>query len=156
MPFRITGLDPAPFRHLYGRTEEELAGLGAQRMTCDHRPGFPDRVEMRDAEPGETLLLLNYVHQPARNPYHASHAIFVLEGSERRYDRVNEIPEVMQIRPISLRGFNAAHEMVWAELVDGAVLATHVGQMLGDETVAYLQAHYAVRGCYAGLIERCR
>ena len=156
MPFRITGLDPAPFRHLYGRPEEELAELGAQRVTSDHKPGFPDRVEMQDAEPGETLLLVNYVHQPAANPYRASHAIFVLEGSERRYDRVNEIPEVMRLRPISLRGFDAVHAMVRAELVDGAVLASHIEQMLADESVAYLHAHYAVRGCYAGLIERFR
>ena len=42
--------------------------------------GFPDRIELRDAEPGERLILVNYVHQPADTPYRASHAVFVLEG----------------------------------------------------------------------------
>ena len=83
MSFRITGLDPAPFRRLYGLSGVELARLGVKRATADTKPGFPDRVEMRDAEPGESVLLLNYVHQPAKTPYRASHAIFVREGAER-------------------------------------------------------------------------
>jgi hypothetical protein len=30
----------------------------------DAKPGYPDRIEVRDAEPGESVLLLNYTHQP--------------------------------------------------------------------------------------------
>jgi hypothetical protein len=77
MTFRITGLSPEPFRHLFGMSEEELVMHGARRYVADRKPGFPDRIELRDAEPGETLLLLNYEHLPADNPYLASHAIFV-------------------------------------------------------------------------------
>jgi O-6-methylguanine DNA methyltransferase len=46
--FRITGLDPEHFRHLFGKNDEELAALGARRFVVDASPGFPDRVEMRD------------------------------------------------------------------------------------------------------------
>ena len=95
MSFRITGLDPIPFRPLYGLANIELARLGVKRCRVDAKPGFPDRVEMRDAEPGESMLLLNYVHQPADTPYKASHAIFVREGAERAYVGVDEAPECL-------------------------------------------------------------
>lgn len=96
MSFRITGLSPEPFRHLFGLPDEELARRGAHRHVADTKPGFPDRIEMRDVEPGETLLLLNHECHPALTPYRATHAIFVREGATATYDRVGEVPEVMR------------------------------------------------------------
>ncbi len=83
MTFRILGLSPEPFQHLFGLSDEALAAHGAIRITADNKPGYPDRLEMRDAEPGETLLLLNHISQPANTPYRASHAIFVREGASQ-------------------------------------------------------------------------
>ena len=154
MSFRITGLDPAPFRHLYGLTDDELAAHGARRTIANAKPGFPDRVELRDAEPGERLLLLNYTHQPADTPYRASHAIFVREGAEQAYDAVDEVPKALRLRPISLRAFDGHGEMVDADLVDGRVLEAVIERLLDNPKVRYLQAHYAKRGCYAARIER--
>jgi len=154
MTYRVLGLDPAPFRPLFGLSDAELEIRGVRRCTADACPGFPDRVELRDVRPGERLLLLNYTHQPAATPYRASHAIFVLEGAQRAYDRVGEIPEPLRVRPISLRAFDAAHDMVDADLADGRGLEVAIARLLDDPRVAYLQAHYAKRGCYAARIER--
>lgn len=154
MDYRITGLSPEPFRHLYGLSDAELAAHGARRYVADSKPGFPDRVEVRDAEPGERLLLVNYAHQPADTPYRSSHAIFVLEGAVTTYDRVNELPEVLRVRQVSLRAFDAGHMMVDAALVNGEALPEVIGRFLADPAVAYLQAHYATRGCYAARVER--
>lgn len=154
MDYRITGLSPEPFRHLYGLSDAELAAHGARRYVADSKPGFPDRVEVRDAEPGERLLLVNYAHQPADTPYRSSHAIFVLEGAVTTYDRVNELPDVLRVRQVSLRAFDAGHMMVDAALVNGEALPEVIGRFLADPAVAYLQAHYATRGCYAARVER--
>jgi hypothetical protein len=154
MNFRITGLDPAPFRALYGLSDEALAARGVKRMIADATPGFPDRVELRDAAAGESLLLLNYMHQAADTPYRASHAIFVREGAVHAYDRADDIPEPLRIRTISLRAFDQAHDMVDADLVDGNALRPAIVRLLADPRVHYLQAHYAKRGCYAARIER--
>ena len=154
MSFRIRGLSVDRFRPLYGLDDAGLAALGAQRCRVDRAPGFPDRIELRDLEPGETALLLNFLHQPADNAYRSSHAIFVREGAESAYDRVDEIPEVMRIRPISLRAFGADDAMVDADLVDGAALAPLIERVLARPDVAYLHAHYAKRGCYAARIDR--
>lgn len=154
MSFRIRGLDPAPFRSLYGLPAAALAAAGAERHVADRAPGFPDRVELRDAVPGETLLLVNYLHQPAANPYRASHAIFVREGALRAYDAVDEIPAALASRPLSLRAFDAADRLVDAELASGDEQPVAIRRLLANPQVAYLQAHYARPGCYAARIER--
>lgn len=154
MNYRITGLSPEPFRHLFGLPEEALKRHGACRYTADQTPGFPDRVELRDAEPGETLLLLNHLHLPADNPYRASHAIFILEHAGERYDKIGEIPAAMRCRPLSLRAFDASDMMVDADLVDGPEAERLIERFLSHSQVAYIHAHYAKRGCYAARIDR--
>lgn len=154
MSFRITGLSPGPFRALYGLSDEALAAQGVKRYVADKKPGFPDRIEVRDAEPGETLLLLNYTHQPADNPYRASHAIFVREGAETAYDRIDEIPAVMRIRPLSMRAFDRDDAMIDADVVDGREVEGVIERFLDNPQVAYIHAHYAKRGCYAARIDR--
>lgn len=154
MTYRVLGLDPAPFRHLYGLDDQALAAHHARRYLVDRTPGFPDRVELRDLEPGETALLLNFVHQPGNSPYRASHAIFVREGAEQAAQTVGVLPQVMRHRPLSLRAFDAAHMMVDATLVTGADAEGPLVAMLEDARVQYIQAHYAARGCYAARIER--
>jgi hypothetical protein len=153
MLFRISGLSPAPFRHLFGLSDAELAAAGARRCRVDG-PGFPDRIALRDLEPGDSALLVNYVHQPADNPYRASHAIFVREGGEDTCDVVDEVPAALRSRTLSLRAFAADDTMVDADLVEGADLPALIARFFADPAVAYLHAHYARRGCYAARIDR--
>ena len=154
MSFRVLGLDPTPFLALYGLSDTALSERGVRRVTVDSVPGFPDRIELRDLERGETALLMNYLHQPADNPYRACHAIFVREGAERRYDAVDAVPAAFRIRPLSLRAFDASHEMVDADVVDGIEAERTIERLLSNPSVEYLHAHYAKRGCYAARIER--
>jgi len=153
MSFRVTGLSPEPFRPLFGLPDEELARRGARRYVADG-PGFPDRIEISDAAPGETLLLVNYVHQPADTPYRASHAIFVREREVAPTDIVGDLPPAMRSRPLSLRAFDAVGLMVDGDLIEGTEAEALIDRFFADPSVAYIHAHYAKRGCYAGLIER--
>lgn len=154
MAFRVRGLDPAPFRPLFGADEATLRVHGALRYRVDQPVGFPCRIEVRDAAPGDTVLLLNYLHQPADTPFRASHAIFVREGAEQPLDLVDQVPAALARRLVSLRAFDAAHMMSAAEAVDGQALAAAIERLLADPDVAYLQAHYAARGCFAARVER--
>ena len=154
MTYRVKGLDASLFSHLYGLSDEDLVARGVRRLLADATPGFPDRIEVRDAEPGERLLLLNYVHQPADTAYRASHAVFILEGALEPLDQVGSIPEPLRVRPISLRAFNRSGEMIDAELADGRDLEPLIERFLGNREAEYLHAHYAKRGCYAARIER--
>jgi hypothetical protein len=154
MSFRLTGLDPAPFARFFRMSDDELAAQGARRCVVDARPGFPDRVELRDLEVGETALLVNYAHQPANTPFRASHAVYIGERSIRAYDAIGRIPEALRVRPLSLRAFDAGHMLRDALLAEGPAVEAALGQLLADERTAYVQVHYARAGCYAARVER--
>jgi len=47
MAYRIQGLSPEPFKHLFGLPDEELAKQGVVRMTVTD-PTFPCRVSLTD------------------------------------------------------------------------------------------------------------
>ncbi|MBV8345753.1 MAG: DUF1203 domain-containing protein [Candidatus Eremiobacteraeota bacterium] len=152
--FRISGLAPAQFTHLYGLGDGALGALGVVPYVVDAKPGFPDRIEMRDLEVGERALLLNYTHLDARSPYRSSHAIFVREAATEPYDRVNEVPEVMRTRALSLRAFDADHMMVDSDLTDGGAIEALIERFFSDPRVAYIHVHNAKPGCYSGRITR--
>ncbi len=154
MAFRITGLSPEPFRHLFGLSEGALSEQGVKRYVADQKPGFPDRIEMRDAEPGETLLLLNHTCQPANTPYRATHAIFVREGATDTYDQVDRVPEVMRVRLLSLRAYSTEGMMLDADVVDGTQIETAIGRLFANSDVSYIHVHNAKQGCYSGRIDR--
>ena len=154
MDFRITGLPAGEFQHLAGLSEERLRELGVQRKRMDAPHSAPDRISLRDAEPGETVLLLNYEHQPAASPYRSRHAIYVIEGEQRTFDAVNEVPDVMRRRILSLRAFDAEGAMIDADLADGRDAEALITRLLAHERTAYVHAHYAKRGCYAAKIVR--
>jgi hypothetical protein len=154
LTFRISGLSAEPFRHLFGLPQQELARHGAVRYLVDAKPGYPDRIELRDVEPGQSVILVNYTHQPADSPYRSSHAIFVREGAEEPFDRVDEVPGSMRIRLLSLRAFDAKGMMLDADVIEGREIETVVARMFADPDVAYIHVHNAKRGCYAARIDR--
>src|SRR5215218_7853269 len=106
MTYRIRGLDPAPFRPLFGLADDELAARGVVRMTVTVKPSFPCRVTLEDREIGERVLLLNHVSHDVANPYRASPAIFVTDGADEAAEFVDEVPPVLATRILSLRGFD--------------------------------------------------
>jgi hypothetical protein len=155
MGFVVTGLSPEPYLHLYGMSDADLAANGVTRYLADEAPGFPDRIEMRDADIGQSLLLLNHVSMGQGTPYQASHAIFVREGAEDAYRRENEIPDVMFRRLLSLRAFDDDGMMVDADIAEGEDIALLARRLLEIPKVSSIHAHNVVRGCYSGKIERC-
>lgn len=154
MDFRISGLEAERFSHLFGLSDDELGRHRARRYICDEKPGFPCRVSLEDAEPGEPVLLLNYEHLPVDSPYRASHAIYVREREQPSFDEVNAIPSALLPRLLAVRGFDRAGMMLAAEVVEGRALIPLVEQYFANERIASLHAHFARRGCFAAQV--CR
>ncbi|GBQ99610.1 hypothetical protein AA23498_3509 [Acetobacter nitrogenifigens DSM 23921 = NBRC 105050] len=152
--FCIQGLDASEFTWLSRLSDEELSVIGARRCVVDAQPGFPDRIEIRDLEIGESAILLNYEHQPAVTPYRSRHAIFIKEGAARAANIIDTIPEAVKIRMISLRAFNVAGEIIDADPAEGANLPPLIEHFFANPDVSYLHVHYAKRGCYAARIVR--
>ncbi|MEN5032803.1 DUF1203 domain-containing protein [Pseudomonas sp. Ps21-P2] len=154
MAFRITGLSPEPFQSLFGLPEQDLESLGMKRYIVGSNPGFPDRIEMEDAQLGRSVLLLNHVCQPANTPYRASHAIFIRKWATQAYDAVDQVPQSMQIRLLSLRAFTDAGMMLDAEVAEGIAIEPVIAQMFSNPEVSYIHVHNAKQGCYSGRIDR--
>ncbi len=154
MKFRMLGLDAAPFRPLFGLPDKELATRGVLRVVVEAPNVAPDRIELRDAEVGESVLLLNHQYLDVATPYRGSHAIYIREGATRRYDKVNEVPQAVRSRLMSLRGFDQEGMMVDADVVEGVRIEDLIERLFADPHVAFIQAHHARRGCYAARIER--
>jgi hypothetical protein len=103
--FRIRGLPAEAFTELFRLTDTALTHRHARRLVADG-PGFPCRISLTDAAPGQTVVLLNYEHHRVASPYRSSFAIYVRED-ERTFDAVNEVPEQLRTRTLSLRGYDA-------------------------------------------------
>lgn len=155
MSFRISSLPIEPFVPLFGLSDEALLKHGARRAIADEKPGFPCRVTLADAAPGESLLLLNYQHLAEEtSPYRAKGPIFVREAAREGRVVVDAVPEYLAKRLLSIRAYDQDGMMLEADVIDGGELAPMIDRMFAIGGVDYLHAHFARRGCYAARIDR--
>ncbi|HEV2747103.1 MAG TPA: DUF1203 domain-containing protein [Allosphingosinicella sp.] len=149
MSFRIRPLPRALFADLFTLGEAELAARGAVRRTAGPEGGFPCRVSLADAEPGEELILVHFEHHSAPTPFRASHAVYVRQAAIEADPAPGEVPPMLRSRILSLRGFDAAGMLVTADLADGAGLEAPLEAMLAQPEVEVVHLHFAKPGCYA-------
>jgi Protein of unknown function (DUF1203) len=154
--FQLIGLLPDQFTHLFSLSDGQLERLGIIRVVADSKPGFPCRISLEDAEPGDELLLLPYEHQPATTPYRASGPIYVRVRARQAKLGPGEIPPYVTLRQISARAYDAHHMMVDAAVCPGDAVVGEIKRQFGNERVAYIHLHNAKRGCFSCRVERAR
>ena len=152
--FRIVGLPFAQFEPLFSLDDNELAQKGARRLNVDTKPGFPCRVSLQDAEIGERVILVPFVHHDVESPYRASGAIFVREAAKEIELAQGEIPEVVTSRVMSVRAYSDKGMMVNAAVTPGKELKPQIEKLFGDAQISYLHLHNAGAGCYSCRVER--
>ena len=152
--FRIVGLPLAQFKPLFSLDDNELAEEGARRLIVDAKPGFPCRVSLQDAEIGERVILVAFVHHDVESPYRASGAIFVREAAKEIELAQGEIPDVVTSRVMSVRAYNDKGMMVNAAVIPGKELESQIEKFFGDAKISYLHLHNAGAGCYSCRVER--
>ena len=74
MTYRIRGLEPALFAGHFALDDASLARRLARREVAGEGR-FPCRVTLKDAMPGETLLLTHYANHAVESPYRNAFAI---------------------------------------------------------------------------------
>jgi hypothetical protein len=153
MDYVISGLPVQPFQPLFGLDTATLQARGIVRQRVDG-PGFPCRITLQDAEPGETVLLLQWTHLDVDTPYRAGGPIFVRESAQATGVFANTIPAQQRSRLLSVRAYDAGGWMRDADVTEGELLESLVERFFGDVRVAYLQVHNARRGCYACRVDR--
>jgi len=134
--------------------EEALAARGIVRKTADAKPGYPCRITLEDAEPGDSVLLMNYESHKVETPYRSAYAIYVTQGAAETGVFKDEIPPVMKGRPIALRIFSEDGMLIGADLVVSGDLEGAIERAFGNEKAGYIHAHNAAHGCFSARIDR--
>ena len=153
MTYRIRGLEPQSFAPLFQLDDTELQSRGMTRMTVDS-PTFPCRVSLRDCDVGDEVILLNHVSHAGNNPYRASHAIFISKSATEPADFADEVPPALDRRILSLRAFDADGMMIDAALAQPGEADPAIRALLANPAAAHIDAHNAIRGCFAARIGR--
>ena len=152
--FRIKALPITAFEHLFLMDEKELTALGAKRMIVNKKPGFPCRVGLKDVEIGEEVVLVPYQHHDVASPYRASGPIFVGKDSCQADLQINEIPQMLNHRFLSLRAYDYKGIMINALATEGNNLKSKINLLFEDSNISYIQVHNAGPGCFNCQIER--
>jgi Protein of unknown function (DUF1203) len=156
MTFQIVGLNRAQFAPLFGLSDLDLAARNVVRQLAEKSATnrFPCRVSLKDADAGESVLLMNFEHLPVASPYRSRYAIYVRENAVDVQLAVDEIPEVMQQRPLSVRAFDSAGTLLDADLAQGENLVPTLERLLGPARTEYLHVHNAKHGCFVARVNR--
>lgn len=153
-PFQILALDRSEFDEWYHLNPSELAARGGECRMVDAQPGYPCRISLEDAPVGEKVLLLPYQHHAVDSPYQASGPIFIRCQTETARLEVNEIPNMLRHRLLSLRAYDKNAMMIDAETIAGEKLAQAIDRIFDREEVSYIHVHNAGPGCYNCSIQR--
>lgn len=154
MDFQIHALPINAFSHLFGLTDDALAKHRARRIHADSSPGYPCRISLRDAEIDEPLILVNFTHHDHDTPYRSSHAVFVIENAAPAHPGINQVPDVLRQRLLSVRGFNTDQDMIDADVVEGMHLEGAIQTLFNNPGIAFIHVHNAKQGCYAARVSR--
>jgi len=154
MTYRIEGLRHDQFQPLFGLTDEQLAAQGARRVTADSPTGYPCRVSLEDARPGEELVLLNFVSHDVDGPFRTTYGIFVRKDAAASARYTDETPEYLERRTLGLRGFDADGMLKGGLLAMPGEADAKIRELLDRPEIESIHAHNAALGCFLARIER--
>ena len=152
--FIAHGLSPEPFQALFELSDEELATRRAKRVVVDSKPGFPCRISLQDAEPGDEVILTNFIHLPSESPFRSTHAVYVRRAATTAASYSDSVPEMLRSRLLSVRAFDAKDMLVGADVIEGDRVEEVIARFFEDPVVQFLHVHFAKPGCYACRIDR--
>lgn len=147
MTYQINGLSP-------DQLENWERAPGTVRVTATGKPGFPCRVTLEDAEPGEELLLFHHVSHDVQSPYRSSYAIYARAGAKTAARYTDEVPPIFVGRPLGMRAFGADAMLKTACLSMPGDADKTIRQLFERDDIAYIDVHNAAYGCFAGRVER--
>lgn len=149
MSFIISGLPIEQFRPLFSMSDTALAEKGVVRKIADAKPGYPCRISLEDAEPGDQLLLMHYENHRVQTPYRSAYAIYINEAATEQRIVRDSVPGALQGRPIALRVFNETGMLINAALCLDGNVANAIETAFETAEASYIHLHNAAHGCFA-------
>jgi hypothetical protein len=152
--FQIKALPEEAFAAFFNLDDAALQQMGAVRMIADKQPGFPCRISLQDAAPGEEVLLLTYQHHKTASPYQSAGPVYIRKIAKTARPGINEIPLMLQHRLLSLRAYDQYGMMKNALVTEGNRLADNLHALFETAEISYIHIHNAKAGCYNCVVER--
>lgn len=134
--------------HALPAGEVDTGAEGAHRQVAEDRE--PCRRCLRDATPGEPLVLASYDPFTVRSPYAGEGPVFVhADGCEPFEPAPGALTEQVGGRRLSVRAYDGDAMMTAATVLAGERLLDGIASLLGEPDVAFLHVHFAGPGCFA-------
>jgi hypothetical protein len=136
-------------------TRHDDAGNPLRRMTAGSS-GAPCRHCLRDAAPGEAVLLGSYNLLGPIGIYWTPSPIFIHEDSCERYDTADQVAEIVRPRLVSVRAYDADAMCLYdlGHVAEGNAVDDSLVRAIGDERTAFVNIHTAKPGCLLCRVER--
>ncbi|MGP9802708.1 DUF1203 domain-containing protein [Rheinheimera sp. NSM] len=156
MSYQIQPLPARRFAPLFNLTQAELQQQGIVRRLVDKATGFPCRLSLNDAPPGDVVLLLNYSHLPKSGPYQSSYAIYISQSgvTAATWPEPGTVPAMIARKMLSLRAFDAQQMMLDARLCQGTAADAQIRELLALPGCDTVHIHAAAWGCYLAMARR--
>lgn len=132
----------------------ELRSLDGERYVADAKPGYPCRQCLRDAEIGETLILVSHDPFSVDSPYRSRSPIFLHEQRCAPSNGVDGLPDQLTCRQLSVRSFDEQALMIDAAVIDGTTLDDQLQRFFANDDTSEVHVHNASRGCWATSVTR--
>ncbi len=158
---------PAEVGERWRRTGTDDYGNHLRRMVAQARPvepdgrrlngtGLPCRHCLRDAEPGEELLLGSYRMPRPKGIYWTPSPIFVHAVACRPFARVNDVAPIVRNRLVSVRAYDGDDQCIYdlGHAGDGSAIDDPLLRALDDARTAFVNIHTAKPGCMLCRVER--
>jgi hypothetical protein len=135
------------------RADVASGRLAARRVLVDG-PGAPCRSCLREADPGETVLLFTYQPFRGESPYAVPSPVFLHEQSCTAFDPAAGVPPLLRAGQRAVRSYDAEHNLLEGEVAQGVDVDALIEQLLGDRRAAYLHVYSATAGCFTCRVDR--
>ena len=152
--FKVLALPEAVADRVRRLRSDDHGNDGIDFTVADRKPGYPCRVCLEDAEPGEPMLLFSYSPFNRPRPYRNIGPIFIHGDRCSPYRDSGAVPSQLRHRLLALRAYDESDLMVGADIVDGTEVEALIQRLFGDSRAKYIHVHNARAGCFACQLER--
>ena len=151
--FQVSALDPA---HVEAAARRFADGDPFVReVVVDAAIGYPCRVTLAWASPGDRIMLFRHRPFGAVSPYAEEGPVFARLGAQPAALKAGEIPAYLGVIPhIAVRGYDLTVSIAHAEIVAGSACADAVARAFDNDAVRFVHVRAGAHGCFQFRIDR--